>query len=206
MKGTIFKDGIEYGLFIDGESWAQGDKVNGQLKLKNHGEKSLNISNVKVGLALGKFKKIKSKDSKAFEIVNQKTFDEGAKLPAKGEAELDWEFGLSQNCPITDKTGSLYVLYGANEDDLENGHLQLNVIPKNVFLQYFDIFEKFFRFKVKDYKSKRDAIEAKLVPPKSKEFSNLIGLNIVIKEVNEKMIIIEKKKVAETLNTAGEKP
>ena len=36
MKGTFFQRPVEYNLWIDGESWRQGDTVSGELTVRNH--------------------------------------------------------------------------------------------------------------------------------------------------------------------------
>lgn len=192
MKGTVFKNGIEYNLFVEGESWMQGAVIKGLLKLKNHSEKVFDLSLISVELTLGKLRKIKTKGKSAFESIEKITFDKGTELDPKGEKELKWEFKLSPNCPITDKVASHYLIYGDDEDSLENRLLPLSVTPKEVFLQFFDIFEKFFRFKVKEYKSKDDGLEVKLLPPKTSKYSTLIGLlvNIKLSEKNLDLVYI----------------
>lgn len=187
MKGTIFKNDIEYNLLVEGESWVQGGVVRGSLKLKNHSENACDLSLTCVELALGKFRKIKTKSKTAFESERKISFEKGLELDSKGDKELKWEFELPVNCPITDKVGTYYLIYGGNEDKLENGLLELNITPNEVFLQFFDILEKFFRFKVKEYKSKNEAIEAKLAPPKSKNYSNLIGVNISVRILDKNL-------------------
>lgn len=159
MKGTFFQKPLEYGLEIQGESWKQGDKVSGTLSVKDHGGGDL--SKVGVSLAMVDMKKFKAKDPKGVQILTH--------IPNNGTESLDWEFQLAADSPITEKANSLYILCGDQEKPFEGGHLQLQVDPVATLSNFLEIFENFFRFKVKGLKNKKGWVEAKMASPGSRE-------------------------------------
>ena len=93
------------------------------------------------------------------------------------EKELSWDFKLPENCSITDKTGSYYVLYGDNKNVWDCGHLQLLINPKAILDSFLEILVNFYRFKIKDKKNKKGFVEAKLLPPNAKEFMSMDNLH-----------------------------
>ena len=177
MKGTNFKAPLELNLNVEGESWRQNQEVRGTLRVKNHGKDSIPLSQIGVHLCWGHAKKIKSKDEASFDLHFSKLFDEGLSLGPQEEKELSWDFKLPENCSITDKTGSYYVLYGENKNVWDCGHLQLLINPKAILDSFLEILVNFYRFKIKDKKNKKGFVEAKLLPPNAKEFMSMDNLH-----------------------------
>ena len=100
-----------------------------------------------------------------------------AKVTLEGEEkELEWSFQLEEDCPISDKTGSYYILYGKKDEVWNSGQLQILVEPRPILDSFLEIFVNFYRFKVKEKKNKNGFIEVKLLPPNAKEFLSMDNL------------------------------
>ncbi len=181
MKGTYFQKPLEFNLLVEGEQWNQGDELSGILKVKNHGAEDMDLTKVGVQLGYAQAKKVKEKNTDCFDISDTSYFDEGQKLAAGSEAELNWKFNLGDDALISEKNASQYVLYGNEEGIWQGGQLQLNILPSPILQKYLEIFETFFRFKVKELKNKKGLIDAKLLPPTSRDFANIKALNIQMK-------------------------
>ncbi len=169
MKGTFFQKPLEFGLVIHGESWQQGDHIKGSLIVKNHGPENLDLSATGITLALGNLKKYKAKDPEAFTILGETFFNEGVLVDMGEERTLDWDFQLANDCAITEKTSSLFIICGEKDDYFGGGQMQLQINPENSLTQFLEIFKNFFKFQVKAIKNKNGFIEAKMVAPDSKE-------------------------------------
>jgi hypothetical protein len=203
MKGTIFSKPLEYNIDIAGEKWSQGDKVKGTMKIKNHGADNVTLSALQVVLASGNYKKIKAKDKKGWESLAEVTLGESIALNPNEEKEFPWEFKLAENSRITDKDGSLYVTFSDTKNaEWPVGMLELAVHPKQIILQFLEIFENFIRFKVAQTKYAKGMVEVKMNPPKSRELSNVEGLVLRIQEV-EKTLKLEYNFTVSVLDMAG---
>lgn len=178
MKGTFVQNEVEFNLDVNGETWRQGQMVMGRLTIKNTGSQSLANGDCGVRLAWRDQKKLKAKDTKAYQIVESKLMEED--VPAGKSATLRWRFHLKPDCPITEKRGSLHLLFGQGEDGFELGQLELQVSPLLIIDELFKIYENFFRFKLKETKTTKGQIEAKFVPPSSKEFATLEGMTLLV--------------------------
>lgn len=186
MKGTYFQKPLEFNLFIEGESWGQGDLIKGQLKVKNHSPEDIDLSSFGVQLAWGEDKKLKDKSKDSFSILSEKSFDKEV-LKKEAEESLEWEFKLGEDSPITEKKASLYLLYGNEEGVWQGGQLHLKIVPHKMITDFFNVFETFFRFKVKDFKNKKGFIDAKMIPPNNKDFISVKSLNCQIKTVDKNL-------------------
>lgn len=182
MKGTIFQKPFEFNLELPGETWNQGQSLNGSLVVTSHGAETLDLENHGIALALGKVKKVKSKDSDAFNIFETLAFSKNS-VAAGDKVNLDFSFPLPLNGPISDKTQSFYLIYGNLEK--QEGHLQLTVEPSLAFKPLLDVLDIFFRFKFKERKYAKDSIEFKLIAPDSKDFKGLETLILKMKEIPE---------------------
>lgn len=185
MKGTIFLKPLEYTIFADGERWRQGDLISGFLKIKNHSIDSVELPLLIISLAVGNFKKIKSKDKKAWESLAEITLAENFAMGASEEKEFTWRFQLPEDCPITDKSGSVYLTFFNHHDSGPTGQLELVMDPKLVIAQFLEIFQNFLRFKVVQSKFSKGMVEIKLTPPSSKEMNHVESLVLRMKEINK---------------------
>lgn len=178
MKGIFFEKPYEFNIEIEGESWSQGDKVKGNLVVRNHGSDQLDLSDLGVTLALTDIKKFKALNPKGIAVLESFTFEPGKTLSPEGRENLEFEFQLTEDCNITEKASSLYVNCGNIKDPFVGGHLQLNVKPMKAINDFLEIFENFFKFKVKTIKNKKGFIDVKLSAPDSKDFGAVEQLNL----------------------------
>ncbi|MBH48954.1 MAG: hypothetical protein CME71_12370 [Halobacteriovorax sp.] len=179
MKGTVFQKPFEFNVEIPGESWHQGQLLKGSVAVKNHGDTPLNTTESGVALALGKVKKVKTREADAFEILQSVSFTDN-------EDSLHFEFSLPLNGPISDKTQCLYLIFG--DLTAKEGHLQLSVEPSLTFKPLLDVLDIFFRFKLKERKHNKDCVEYKFIAPDAKEFKGLETLVLKMKEADSAAI------------------
>lgn len=173
MKGTFFQKPFEFNLDVPGEQWFQGQELKGTLRVTNHAPSSDQFpENLGIALAIGKNKKVKAKSSDAFEIVDT--------VSLSSSDQVNFNFKLPINGPISDKTQSYYLVYG----DLaaKEGHLQLNVDSSLTFKPLLDVLDIFFRFKLKEKKFNKKSIEFKFIAPDAKEFKQLDTLILNMSE------------------------
>jgi hypothetical protein len=166
MKGTFFRKQLELSIDIKGESWAQGDQVSGSFTAKDHSKENLNLMKLGCHLCFCTSKKFKLKDLKSISIIE-------SQLLPPNEKELKFKFNLENNCPISDTTGSLYIIYGDIETPFEAGFLQLNTTPIKPIIYFTQIFEQFYRFKLKSFKNKKNYIEAAVSVPDTKQWVSI---------------------------------
>ena len=94
-------------------------------------------------------------------------------LSAGGQQSYEWIFQLATDCPITDKHGGLYLLFGGEDTLSEGGRLDLPVNLHPILQNFLQTFSTQFYFLEKYQKRKSEWTEVKLVPPDSKEYPNL---------------------------------
>lgn len=186
MKGTIFLRPLEFGIEAIGEKWRQGETLKGRLKIKNHGADEVSFSKILIELDSAKFRKIKNKDNDAFTSIEAHCLQESVVLKKDEEREWPFQFSLSEDCPITDKDGSLYLVIKTNEGDIA-GSLELVIEPKLAIVNFIEVFENFLRFKVQQTKFSKGMIELKMKPPGSREFGHIDSLVLRIKETKKTM-------------------
>lgn len=189
MKGTIFLKPLEFVIEATGEKWHQGDKLKGSLTIKNHSAEKIELPILKVALAEGNYKKIKARDLKGWTKLAEHILEEKISLGPNEEKGHSFDFKLPETSSITDKNGSLYLAFFDKEDPNPAGHIELVVEPKIVIQQILSIFENFMRFKVKEIKSGKRSLEVKLIPPTSRELSNLDGLVLNILEAEKTLTL-----------------
>lgn len=172
MKGFFFQRPVEYHLLAEGEEWVQGGQIHGTLRIKNTENTSVNLEMLQVGLAYGVFKKIKAKETDAWNAIQTQVLAHNITFSPQEEQHYSWVLDLASDYPITDKVGSLFLFYG-DQDLYSQGRIdvRMKLFP---FLQSFlQTFETQFRFQKKYEKSKQEFTEVKLTPPDSKEFPTL---------------------------------
>lgn len=160
MKGTFFLNSIEYRIEVEGESWDQGDLISGKLSARSHSNNN-EVGSLKIALAVGNEKKVRSKDSDAFEEVGKIILE---------NAENTWEFRTPIDVAVTDKSLSPYLLYGPDSGS-EMGQLRLDFRPVKPIQAFLGAFQSGAQFVIKSQKSKLKRVETKLLPPSGKAFS-----------------------------------
>jgi uncharacterized protein YktA (UPF0223 family) len=172
MKGSSFNKSLECIIDVNGEYWSQGDTLCGTIALKNHSKENIDLS--KAGVALGFFdiKKIHDKNIDYHQLISPLRFFKN--IAPQESIEKSFEIKLDPNCPITDKKLSGYIFYGDLE--MTTNQLQLKILPQKDFLKILELFDRFFRFKVKETKNGKKGLEFKLNPPTSREMANIDSL------------------------------
>ena len=188
MKGIVFQKPLEFVLEIQGESWTQGQALQGELRIRNHSSNELPIGAVQLLIAYGQTKKVRLKAADAFEHLSElSVISIPEKLGPQKQWVLPWKYQLGINAPITDAGGSLYLLYG--KGDL--GQLQLNVLPDPVIQEIIQVIEVQLRFVRKSQKfqkgAHKDFIETKFAPPNAKGFALVEQLVLSAKFENEQL-------------------
>ncbi len=189
MKTIIIKKPIEYNFEALGEKWRQGEKLKGIVSIKNNGSEKIEIPHLRVSLLSGIYKKVKVKDPKAFESFKELDLEKNISLSASESKIFDFEFLLPEDCRITDKDGSVYLALFDVDESTPTGNLELNITPKIMLTQFLEIMDNFLRFKVGVMKFNKGMIEVKLTPPASKDFSQVEGLLLKMKEVDKNLIL-----------------
>ncbi len=189
MKAMTFVKPLEYTLEAEGEKWQQGATIKGTLKVKNHSTENVEIRGPLVTLSEGHYKRIKAKEKNAWKVLSTIKLDESFSIKDQDIKNYSFEFHLPQDCLITDKGGSLYLAFFEGSETWPIGHIELVVGPKMIISQILEIFENFLRFKVTHIKSAKGAVEVKLTPPTSRDFSTIDSLILNIAEVDENLTL-----------------
>lgn len=183
MKGTIFNKPLEWNIETVGESWQQGDTLKGTLKVKNHGNETIDLTDSGVCLAYAEIKKVHSRTEGALKIDTCLPFDVKSLAPGT-ESILDFSFTLTDNAAITDKKSSHYLGFGKSYHE---GQLQVKLEPKSLYLKVIGLMDTFQRFKVKDIKATKKGVEYKLIPPTSRDMANIDGVFLTFAMANENL-------------------
>jgi hypothetical protein len=169
MKGTSFQNGIEFKITINGETWLQGEEISGHLEAtaKNPGA---TLTRARVILAETTHRKLKSKSVEGFHIL------------AEAEANtspLNYSFKLPVQARITDNAGSLFMLYGCQDDLHTLGILKLNIVPHHYLRDLIELMRTEFRFALKTLTAGKNGwVVAKLEPSGSKDWAQLDNLEL----------------------------
>lgn len=196
MKATYFKDGIEWQIVTTLESWFQGSDVKGEIKVKNHGAQDSQLINPGLGLTYTDIKKVQAREVMKPSILEAL---ETTTLSAGQEITSQFSLKLPENCPVTDKKSSFYLSFGQNSNE---SHLQLNILPLELFTKVVSLFDTFFRFKVKEIKGIKTGVEYKLMPPTSRDMANVEHLLLELR-LNEDVLNMIFKFSVKKLDMSG---
>jgi hypothetical protein len=176
MKGISFQEGVEFKLSIQGETWLQGEALSGDLEanVKNAGA---SLGEMRVILAETTERKLKSKSVDGFHVLEE----------AKSTTSpLQFNFKLPVDARISDKPGSLFILYGSRSDPHTLGMLKLAIAPHHLIHDLIELMRTEFRFALKNLTAgKGNFVEAKLEPSGSKEWAQLEELILAAKLTDE---------------------
>lgn len=165
MKGLSFQNGVEFKITIEGESWSQGDLIQGKIESKP-------VAKAQVILAEGIDKKVKLKSPDAFVVMQE---------AVTATAPYEWKFQLPIDARLSDTKGALYLLYGHGENMEKLGQLRLNILPHILIRDLSDLLTAHFRFALKSVSAgKGGTTEIKFAPP-SKDWKMLDELVLLIK-------------------------
>ncbi len=173
MRSIFFKNNFEYKLEVEGEQWRQGEQIKGKLGIRNITGSEFNIKKLQLIMAHGLKKVIKEKGNADWEIHEKILISQNLSVQNSFEQNWDWSFNLSTDCPITDKYGGLFLLFGGDNVLHEGGRLDLYIQLHPILQNFLQTFTTQFRFLEKYQKRRADWTEIKLVPPDSREFPNM---------------------------------
>lgn len=182
MRGTFFVQGVEIVLNVEGEKWHQGESLKTTVTLKAHND-AVDLKGWSLCLVQADQRKVKKKDPKAFEIIEEVSLEGADKTGATG---LDHSFSLKNDCLISDGTWTLALLIGPNpmENPYQASFLNLTVAPWAPVSSLLELFENFQRFKLKSLKNKKNKLEAKMIAPGSKELGAVEGLDLLFERLD----------------------
>ena len=173
MRSVFFQNPLEYQIQTNNEEWNQGDSIKGRLRVRNMSNGPVSSINCKVTLAFAIRKEMKIAEPQAWKVLLEKIPISQENLPPQSEISAEWELKLTNECPITDKSASLFLLFGGEKVLEEGGRIDLRVQLHPILQSFLQTFTTQFKFLEKYRKSKEEYTEIKLVPPESKEFPNL---------------------------------
>lgn len=182
MKAQFFNKPLNFTLNVDGDVWEQGSSVKGDLSISDTSNDANDLSKQGCHLCYCQSKKVKAKDASGIKVL------ESALIPS-GSDQLNFNFTLDSNCPITDNTGSLQILTGDISDPLSCGMMELKVVPQKVISSFIEVFEHFYRFKFKSIKNKKDCIETQVIPPATKEWAKIQKMVLQLKMDGDDLIV-----------------
>ncbi|EQC47731.1 hypothetical protein [Bacteriovorax sp. Seq25_V] len=165
MRGTFFHEGKEIVIETQGESWHQSDSISGVVNANG-------VSAGNIVLALIDVKKFNGKKDDAYEIVESLTLS---------GAETKFDFKLDDTAFISEKSKSLCLFAGNETEVFGKGILLLSIKPHRYILDFIQVFETFFRFKLKTIKSKKKDLELVFTPPANKDWEHIKKFTITSK-------------------------
>lgn len=203
MRGTFIVSGVEIVLEVPGEQWQQGDDVTVEGSLKAHGTAPA-LDTWSLRLIKADSRKVKKKDVKAFEVLEEVPLKQA---DLSGPFSFNHTFNLKEDAPISDGTWTLALQVGPSDDPYACGMLNLTVVPWFAIDAILETFENFKRFKKKSLKNKmskkKDRLEAKMLPPGSKELGAVQGLDLLIEREKSGLLLDFNFKVNKLAYGAG---
>ena len=171
MKGVFFQKPFELCLQVDGETWSQNDEITGYFTAKNPGSAEATLELPRVFLVEGQLAQVRQKSPRAFEVLSPVVSESSKKMGSQKEEKFTWKFKLDRNCSITDKSSSLFLLYGQGESLEKLGQLQLIVYPEKTIGEIIQTWQTQFRFVLKTQKSNKGCVEIKFAPPDGRAYA-----------------------------------
>ena len=187
MRSTFFQQPLQRQIEIDGENWNQGEEIKGKLTIRNMSSETVVVNTSQVILAYGLKKSIKEGNESPWEVLEKQVMTQNISLPAGGEQSFEWIFQLATDCPITDKHGGLYLLFGGEDTLSVGGKLDVPVNLHSILQNFLQTFTTQFFFLEKYQKRKSEWTEVKLVPPESKEYPNLDFVRCLLRIYQEQL-------------------
>ena len=173
MKGVFLEQPLEVRVEVKGEEFRQGDSLPCMLSMKNHGTAPIPLTGACLMLAAGDLKKVKQKAEDAFEVIAEAEVRLKESVAPQQTESFSCSFQLDRNCPITDKSGSLFLLYGGVGTKGTIGQLLVTVQPYETIRSIIEQLESSFQFVFKDTKSSDGWVEARFKSPSTRQFSML---------------------------------
>ena len=204
MRSTFFDRPLEYKLLTAKEEWLQGEAIEGKLSIRNMNEEKVITNTVDVLLAYGNFKKVKAGEEDCWEMLHRENIQKDLSLDGNQQLSFNWRFNLPSDAPITDKSGSLFLLFGGEDVLDRGGRLDVPTKMMELLQSFLQTFSTQFQFVQKSPKYKDGWTEVQLDPPiGSREFPNLEHVMCYLRMVDENLELKYRCKI-KTLKKEGE--
>ncbi|MCZ6554288.1 MAG: hypothetical protein O7A67_10870 [SAR324 cluster bacterium] len=194
MKALHFAKPLEFRLETPAETLTQGESFSGTFQATNRGAEALDRLDLQVTLAYAEFKALKESPESAFAVQEHLELAADATLEPGGEFAAPWSLALASDCPITSKTGGLFLLYGEGwERPGRFGKLDLRVTLAPVVEAYLATLENVFSFVADSCRFDGAFTEVRLKPPS--RYATLERLQLLIRYREEGMELVYQAKV-----------
>ena len=204
MRSTFFDRPLEYQLLTAKEEWLQGEPIEGKLSIRNMNDERVSTSKIDVLLAYGNFRKIKAGEENCWSVLHLENIQKDLSLEGNQQLTYDWRFNLPSDAPITDKSGSLFLLFGGGDVLDRGGRLDIRTKMMELLQSFLQTFATQFQFVQKNPKYKDGWTEVQLDPPTgSREFPNLEHVMCYLRMVEHNLELKYRCKI-KTLKKDGE--
>ena len=172
MRSVFFQRPLEYQIATTREEWNQGDSLSGTMRVRNSGAGFLPVQSAQILLVYALKKELKDGQADAWQMLETLNFNL-PELAAGTQHTAEWTLPLPSDCPITDKSGTLFLLFGGTEVLENGGRIDLQVRLHPLLQSFLQTFTTQFKFLEKHRKHVKGWAEAKLNPPDTQEYSSL---------------------------------
>lgn len=168
MRAVNFILPYEVILNTEEEKWLQNEFLHGFVEVNSVENSPVEDIDLRLNLDFGVHKKIKDKKADARETFLEITLEKTV------NNQYTFKVQLPYNTPVTTKKEGLYLWLESPSFKDQTCQLPLEIAPHAHINQIVQVFETFYRFKLKEYKNKKSKVEAVFSPPaSSKELSSL---------------------------------
>lgn len=202
MRGVFIQKPLEFRLEVPIETATQGEGVPCAITVKNHGNEPAPLKELSLRLALGNLKKIKAKAEDAFEVVASAELERSICVEPGGQTSVSWDFALDRNAPVSDKSQSLYLLYGNADSSALLGQLPLTVRMHPHYRAIFDTCETVFSFINKGESWKDGYTTVKYKAPDLRKFTLVDEITIGVRFVDDSLELLYSFKIKKLEATA----
>lgn len=176
MKGVFVHNQLEFRLESAAEEFYQGDSFPCTVSVKNHSTSPQSIADLRFELALGDIKSVREKKEDAFEVISSAELKLPWEIGPGQQQSLTWTFQLDKNCPITDNTKTLYLIYGTTSGVMNQ--MPISILAHAHIQAILRTLDTVFQFVLKGQKSSKGWLNAKFKPPTSRRFSMVTELTL----------------------------
>lgn len=202
MRSVYIQHPLEFRLEVPIESATQGDTVPCTLTIKNHGPEPITIDTPSLQLALRALKKVKAKADDAFEALDRAKLECAQAAAPGAQIVYAWEFKLDRNAPISDKSQTPFLLFGASPEIAKLGQIPLTVKMHPHYRAIFDTCETVFSLINKGESWKDGYTAVKYKAPDLRKFSLVDEISIGARFVDDSLEVLYNFKIKKIDATA----
>ncbi|NDC37501.1 MAG: hypothetical protein EBZ48_05560 [Proteobacteria bacterium] len=187
MKGIIIQKPLEVRLFAEGDSFCQGDTIRVMVTVKNHSAETQSALRVRLELVVAEPKKVKQRSAEAFTDPIAADTPTITLAPLQ-QQECSWSFNLPENCVVSHKAQSLYLLYGLGEG-IPAGQLPVPVMPHPLLQKIFELMESAFQFVLRDISWSQGWVIGRFKASSARQYSLVEELSLKIQRQDGKLAV-----------------